>query len=159
MLRALSLLLTLYVFWLLLSGLYTPFLLAAGAGSALAMVWLARRMDVIDSEGFPIQIGLAASLFYWPWLVKEIIKSAWGVARLILSPRLPITPTLVEFEPSQKTNLGLVLHANSITLTPGTIAVEVSPGRILVHALTREGAAGLAGSEIDRRCTALEGRG
>jgi len=156
MVRALGLVLTLFVFWLLLSGLYTPFLILAGLGCAIAMVALARRMDVIDSEGFPIQIGLRTSLSYWPWLVKEIIKSAWTVSRLILSPRLPISPTLVEFKPMQRTNLGLVLHANSITLTPGTIAVEVEPGRILVHALTHEGAASLVGSEMDQRCRALE---
>ncbi|HSW53177.1 MAG TPA: Na+/H+ antiporter subunit E [Sulfuricaulis sp.] len=156
MLRTLSLLLTLYAFWLLLSGLFTPFLLAAGVGCALAVMLLARRMDVIDSEGFPVQIALRASLFYWPWLVKEIIKSAWGVSRLILSPSLPISPTLVEFKPRQQTNLGLVVHANSITLTPGTITVELGRGRLLVHALTREAAAALENSEMDRRCRELE---
>jgi multicomponent Na+:H+ antiporter subunit E len=51
-----------------------------------------------------------------------------------------------------------VIHANSITLTPGTIAIEVAPDEFLVHALTREGADGLARSEMDRRCTRLEGR-
>lgn len=155
--RSLSFLLGLYVFWLLLSGLFTPFLLASGAGCVLAVWYLARRMDVIDHEGFPIHLGWPAMLSYWPWLVKEIVKSAWAVSRCILDPRLPISPTLVEFVPTQKTDLGLVIHANSITLTPGTIAIEVAPGRFLVHALTREGAAGLAGSAMDRRCAALEG--
>jgi multicomponent Na+:H+ antiporter subunit E len=71
-------------------------------------------------------------------------------------PKLPIPPTLARFAPLQATELGLVIHANSITLTPGTISVEVEPGHFLVHALTREAAAGLAGSEMDRRCAALE---
>jgi multicomponent Na+:H+ antiporter subunit E len=113
-------------------------------------------MDVIDHEGFPIHLGWQALVSYWPWLIKEIIKSAWDVSKRILHPQLPISPALVEFVPAQKTDLGLVIHANSITLTPGTISVEVAPGRFLVHALTREGAAGLAGSEMDRRCAALE---
>ena len=52
--------------------------------------------------------------------------------------------------------IGLVIHANSITLTPGTITVEAEHGRMLVHALTREAAASLAGSEMDRRCAAME---
>ena len=146
----------LYSFWLLLSGIFTPFLLAAGAGSTLAILFLARRMDVIDREGFPIQLGWPALFSYWPWLIKEIFKSAWDVTKRILDPRLPISPTLIEFVPTQKTDLGLVLHANSITLTPGTIAIEVEAGRFLVHALTRDGADGLAGSEMDRRCTELE---
>jgi multicomponent Na+:H+ antiporter subunit E len=154
--RSISFLLALYAFWLLLSGMYTPFLMASGAGCALAILLLARRMDVVDHEGHPIQLGWRPFLSYWPWLGGEILKSAWDVSKRILDPRLPISPTLVEFAPTQRTDLGLVIHANSITLTPGTIAVEVEPGRFLVHALTAEGAAGLAGSEMDRRCTELE---
>jgi multicomponent Na+:H+ antiporter subunit E len=156
MTRTLSFLFGLYLFWLLLSGMYTPFLMTAGAGCVLAVYFLSRRMALIDSEGFPVQIAWRALFIYWPWLIKEIAKSAWHVTRIILHPRLPISPTLVEFAPSQKTDLGLVIHANSITLTPGTISVEVAPDRFLVHALTHEGAAGLAGSEMDRRCTELE---
>ncbi len=156
MLHAASVFLVLYAFWLLLSGLFTPFLLAAGAGCALAVLVFARRMDVIDREGHPIHLGWRALFSYWPWLIKEIAKSSWDVSRRILDPRLPISPTLARFRPSQKSELGLVIHANSITLTPGTVAVEVEAGEFLVHALTREGAAGLAGSEMDRRVAALE---
>jgi multicomponent Na+:H+ antiporter subunit E len=156
MLHAASVFLALSAFWLLLSGLYTPFLLAAGAGSALAVLAFARRMDVVDHEGHPIHLGWRALFSYWPWLLREIVKSSWDVSRRILHPRLPISPTLVRFKPSQATPLCLVIHANSITLTPGTISVEVAPGEFLVHALTAEGAAGLAGSEMDRRVAAME---
>lgn len=156
MFRYASFVLTLIAFWLLLSGMFVPFLLAAGVGCALAVALLARRMDVVDHEGHPIQLAWGAILFYWPWLGVEIVKSAWSVSKQILHPDLPISPTLVEFAPTQRTDLGLVIHANSITLTPGTITVEAEPGRFLVHALTREGAQGLDGSDMDRRCTALE---
>ncbi len=156
MIHSFSALIALFIFWLLLSGMYTPFLVAAGAGSALAVVLVAHRMDVVDQEGHPIHLAWHAFLSYWPWLVKEIVVSGWDVTKRILHPSLPISPTLVEFIPSQKTDIGLVIHANSITLTPGTISVEVEAGRFLVHALTKEGAAGLAGSEMDRRCAALE---
>lgn len=156
MVRFVSFLISLFAFWLLLSGLFTPFLVAAGAGSALAVALLARRMDVVDHEGHPMHVAWRAMLSYWPWLFVEIVRSAWDVTRRILDPRLPIAPVLVEFAPAQQTDLGLVIHANSITLTPGTITVEAEPGRFLVHALTHEGAAGLAGSAMDRRCAALE---
>ncbi len=156
MLHAAGVFLALFAFWLLLSGMFTPFLLAAGAGCALAVLAFARRMDVVDHEGHPIHLGWQALVSYWPWLIKEIAKSSWDVSRRILDPRLPISPTLVRFRPSQTTSLGLVIHANSITLTPGTISVEVAPGEFLVHALTAEGAAALAGSEMDRRVAAME---
>ncbi len=138
--------------------MYVPFLVTAGVGSAIAITLIARRMDVIDREGHPSRMAWFAIVSYWPWLIKEIILSAWTVTKLILHPRLPISPTLIEFVPSQKTDLGLVVHANSITLTPGTIAIEVEPGRMLVHALTRDGAGGLQNSEMDRRCSDLEAR-
>ena len=157
MFHALSLFVSLAIFWVLLSGYFTPFLLAAGAGSALAVVWFARRMDVVDREGHPIHLGWRV-LLYWPWLVKEIAKSAWDVSRIIVDPKLPVSPTLVRFKPGQRSDVGLVIHANSITLTPGTITIEASAGEFLVHGLTRAGAEGTIGSEMDRRVSACEGR-
>ena len=150
--------LSLYVFWLLLSGFFTPFLMIAGAGCSLAVVLYTRRMHVLDPEGQPLQLLLPAAL-YWCWLLVEILKSGWTVVRIIVDPKLPISPTLVRFKPSQKTPVGLVTHANSITLTPGTITVEAEPHEFLVHAITRDGAAGVVDSDMDRRVLrALEGR-
>lgn len=146
----------LLAFWLVLSGHFTPFLVGAGVGSTIFVVWFARRMEVVDREGVPIDVWRAV-FAYWPWLVIEIVKSAWVVTRIILHPKLPISPTLARFRPSQRTGMGLVVHANSITLTPGTLTVDVAKGEFLVHALTREGASGLADSEMDRRVRRLEG--
>jgi multicomponent Na+:H+ antiporter subunit E len=154
--EALALVATLYAFWLLLSGIYQPFLLAAGLASAVAVAALAWRMEVLDREGHPIHIALAAAFGYWPWLAKEIAKAGWQVSRIILDPRLPISPTLVRFRPSQTSSVGLATHANSITLTPGTITVEAGHEEFLVHALTREAAAGVVDSEMDRRVSRLD---
>jgi len=155
-LRALSLVVILFAFWLLLSGYFVPFLLTMGLLSAVAVAMLGRRMDLVDHEGHPIRLSWRLIL-YWPWLFKEIVKSAWDVSRIILSPRLPISPTLVRAKTSQKTTVGVVTYANSITLTPGTISVDVTKDEILVHALTREAAAGLLEGEMDRRVTRFEG--
>ncbi|MDO9217597.1 MAG: Na+/H+ antiporter subunit E [Lacisediminimonas sp.] len=157
MFHSVSLFVSLYLFWLLLSGFFTPFLLSAGVGCALAVVWFARRMDVVDAEGHPIHLGPRA-LLYWPWLLKEIVKSSWDVSKIILHPGLPISPTLVRFKPSQMTDVGLVLHANSITLTPGTITIEANAQEFFVHGLTRASAQGVINSEMDRRVTACEGK-
>ncbi|MDP1633827.1 MAG: Na+/H+ antiporter subunit E [Gallionellaceae bacterium] len=156
MLYAVSATLALFSFWLVLSGFFTAFLVGAGAASALAVVAFSRRMDVIDREGHPIHLSWRA-LTYWPWLIKEIVKSAWDVSKIILNPRLPVSPTLVRIKPTQRTPEGLVAHANSITLTPGTISVEVGADEFLVHAVTREGAAGVESGDMDRRVTRFEG--
>lgn len=151
-----SLLATLFVFWILMSGFLEPFLLAAGIGSSLAVVWLANRMEIADREGHPAHLSLAA-FTYWPWLLKEIWSAGLAVTRIILHPRLPVSPTLARFKPSQESAAGLVTHANSITLTPGTITVEAGHDEFLVHGLTREGADGTVGSDMDRRVRRFEG--
>ena len=156
MVRLISAFLALYLFWLVLSGYFTAFLMSAGAACAVAVVWFAQRMDVIDAEGHPVQLGWRI-LAYWAWLSKEIVKSAWDVSKIIVDPRLPISPSLVRFRPSQKTTVGLVIHANSITLTPGTISIDAEQGEFLVHALTRAGAEGVTTGDMDRRVSACEG--
>ncbi|MEW5863608.1 MAG: Na+/H+ antiporter subunit E [Pseudomonadota bacterium] len=149
---------TLYAFWLLMSGITTPFLVSAGLACAIGVAALARRMEVADREGHPIHL-VPAALGYWPWLALQIAKSGFTVARIVLDPKLPVSPVMVRFRPLQETTLGLATHANSITLTPGTITVEARHGEFLVHALTREAAAGLAGGEMDRRVRRFEAGG
>ncbi len=155
--RLVSTSLVLFVFWLLLSGYFTPFLVSVGLASAVAVVAFARRMEVVDREGHPVHLGPRAMLTYWPWLIKEIVKSAWDVSRIIVHPRLPISPALITVKSTQKTDLGRMVFANSITLTPGTISVRVGRGEILVHALTADTAEALCAGEMDRRVTRLEG--
>lgn len=146
----------LLIFWLTLSGMYTPFLVTWGVISALAISLLAYRMNVSDKEGHPVHLGLSA-LTYWPWLVWQIILSALNVTRIIISPSLPISPTLTRVKMSQKTDVARVTYANSITLTPGTISVDIEGDEILVHAITSENATDVEAGEMDKRCSQFEG--
>lgn len=146
----------LFGFWLVLSGHWIPFLLVSGVASSLVVAAFVQRMGSLDREGQPLHL-LLRSLSYWPWLLWEIVKAAWDVSKLIVDPKLPISPTLVRAPTSQKTNLGVVIYANSITLTPGTISVDVEDGAILVHAITRAGADSLLEGTMDRRVTVFEG--
>lgn len=157
MLQAASALITLFAFWILLSGYFTAFLLTAGLACAAAVVWVTHRMGVLDSEGHPVTM-LPRALGYTAWLIWEIVKSAWVVSKIILDPRLPISPTMVRFRPTQRTVVGLVTHANSITLTPGTITMDATPAEFLVHSLTADGARGAASGDMDGRVTVCEGR-
>lgn len=154
--RAISLAVVLAALWLLLSGHYEPLILAFGAGSVALVVLIARRKGLTDREGHPIHM-LLGGLRYWPWLLVEIAKSNIAVARCILHPRLPISPTLVKVPCSQRTDLGRVVFANSITLTPGTVSILIDEGSITAHALTEATAADLAGGAMDRRVTRMEG--
>ncbi len=151
-----SLFLLLLTLWLMLSGIYTPWILSLGFLSCLLVVYIAHRMDVVDHEGHPIHLHVVRLLLYWYWLFIEILKSNWLVIRCILSPSMPISPTVVALRSSQHTDLGRVIYANSITLTPGTVTIEVDGDITEVHALTRETAEDLNQGEMDRRVTAVE---
>lgn len=157
--RTVSLAVALFLFWLLLSGHYTPFLIVVGAAVAILVALASRRVGYADDEGHPIEL-VPAGFVFWPWLVREIVKSALSVARIIANPALPISPTLIRVKPSERTVVGTVTYANSITLTPGTLTVEVdrAEDELVVHALTREGAEELLAGEMDRRVRAFEGR-
>ena len=157
--RVVSLAMALFVFWILLSGHFDAFLLGSGAVAAVLVALFGVRLGYADSEGHPAELILPG-LLYWPWLIKEIVSSTIDVARIIVDPRLPISPRLVAVRPSQKTAVGVVTYANSITLTPGTITVEVDrhDRRFIVHALTAAGAAGLEAGDMDRRVAAFEGK-
>lgn len=159
MIRVLSLAGVLFLFWLLLSGHYTPFLVVSGVVCSLLIAWLASVLGTADEEGLPIEL-VPRGLLYWPWLVMEAAKAALEVALIVVNPALPISPRLVRVRTSQKTPVGVTIYANSITLTPGTITVEVNrhDDELLVHALTRAGADGLAEGEMDRRVTVMEGK-
>ncbi|MEM9146184.1 MAG: Na+/H+ antiporter subunit E [Pseudomonadota bacterium] len=160
MTRLVLIALALFVWWLLLSGNYKAWLVLSGAAAALLVVRFSMAKGLIDAEGFPID-RLPPALTYWPWLVWQIVLSALNVSRLILSTRRhpPITPTMVAVDSLAKTPVGLVTYANSITLTPGTISVEVGENakRIWVHAITRENADGFADDEMNHRVARIDG--
>jgi len=154
--RHVSLAIVLFAFWLALSGHYTTLLITIGVICVLGIVALSVHMELVDEESHPIHLALP-SLLYWPWLIWQIILSAWGVARIIVDPRLPISPTMIRVTPTQKTGVGVHVYANSITLTPGTISVEVNRHEILVHAITSANAQDLAEGAMDRKVTTFEG--
>jgi multicomponent Na+:H+ antiporter subunit E len=154
MARILLLLSLLITAWLLWSGQFKPLLLALGAFSCLLVGYLTQRMGYFDNEVFALRFGLR--LFsYCVWLAKQVVRSSIEVARVVLDPRLPISPQVVEIKASADHPVDLAILGNSITLTPGTLALDVHRGRIQVHCLTRAGADGLMSGEMDRRVAAL----
>ncbi len=143
--------------WLMLSGHYTGLLITLGLISAIVLSLIAYRMGVLDEEGLPLGLLIRLPKVSF-WLIWEILKSNIDVARVIMRPERA-QPQLVRVKASQKTVAGLVTYANFITLTPGTVSVNVdeTTNEILVHGLTNDFSDGLADPEMDRRVSALEG--
>lgn len=155
MIRPLLLFVALFATWLLLSGHYTPLITGLGVVSCAAVAYIAHRMDVVDREGHPIHLGWHVFV-YMPWLLLEIIKANLDVARIILHPRLPISPRIVTVKTSQRSELGQVIYANSITLTPGTVSLRIYDDNIDVHAISAEAAAALGAGDMDRRVSRVD---
>ena len=140
---------------LLLSGHTSPLLLSLGLVSVAAIVACAARLELLDEEGIPV--GLLPGLMrYGPWLFIQIIRSNLDVAKRIVNPKLPIHPTVIHVDATDHTEVGRVIYANSITLTPGTISLDVSEDAIEVHALTEEAANDLMSGEMGRRVQRTE---
>ena len=150
-----SLSLTLAAFWLLNSGHYTPLMLSLAVISIAVVLYIAHRMDVVDHESQPLHLMLKIPGYYL-WLAKKIILANIQVVKHIWLGNETISPTVTMIKASQKTDMGKVIYATSITLTPGTVAVDLVDDQIMVHALLRENIEDLQAGEMDRRVSLLE---
>lgn len=154
----LGLLVGLAALWLLLSGHYSTLLLELGAASCIVTALLCHRMGLIDEETVPLHL-LPRLPGYLVWLGVEVAKSNWDVAQRIVRPGRQISPTMVTVRARQRSELGQVLFANSITLTPGTVTVGLQDGIAEVHALTEDNAHDIETGEMAQRVCTLEDRG
>ena len=153
--HTISLFLILVAFWLLNSGHYSLLISSLGFASIALVLVITNKMDVVDNESQPVY--LSTKIFgYYMWLIKEIIKANITVVKHIWLGVNSISPTLKTIKISQKTDMGKVIYANSITLTPGTVAIDLVDNEITVHALVYKDIEALETGEMDRRVTLLE---
>lgn len=161
--QVLPLALALFVLWLILSGKFDAFHVSMGAASALCVALGTRRLLLLPPDigppgtQFARALPLRFLLGYAPWLVWQIVVSSLHVAYVVLHPRMPIQPRLLRFDTAFSHVLGQLTLATSITLTPGTVTLDVDNDEFLVHALTDTSAQGLEphGGAMHRRVAAL----
>lgn len=142
--------------WLLWSGIFQPLLLTLGLLSCLLVLLLSRRAGLLDREGAPLHLTWRL-LRYLPWLAWQIILSNLDVAKAIFRGRSAINPQWVICNGDQESDVGFVVYANSITLTPGTVTVDIHNRGLLLHALTDAAAEGIRAGEMNRRVSLVEG--
>lgn len=147
-----GLLATVWVAW---SWHFDPLIVGFGVASVVLTVFLARRLGVVDEETVPFELVLRL-VVYVPWLVWEVLKANIQTARLILHPKMPVRPHLIRIPADQRTTLGKVIYANTITITPGTISLDLRDGIILVHCLDDEMASQEGSGETARMIRWLE---
>ena len=147
----------LFALWLLLSGQFDLFHLFFGILCAALVAYLSHDLLLPNYE-LSGSIGVLVRFFrYLPWLFYQIILANLHVAKLVLHPRMPITPRIVELRTGLKNELALTTLATSITLTPGTITADVREGSLCVHAITQKVADDLLGGEMENRVAVIYG--
>lgn len=145
-----GLLIALTAFWFALSGLTSPYFLGLAVVAVLLALWLSARLGVIGRDASPYH-RVMRMLPYAAWLLGQIVKSNIAVIARVLGPRHAIDPAMFTVKTKARTELGKALFANSITLTPGTVTVDVDGDELKVHALVRENAGPASFESMDRR--------
>ncbi|MQA97446.1 MAG: cation transporter [Streptosporangiales bacterium] len=145
------------VFWLLLSGRYEPLTLALGTLSVAAVCWLTWRAGLAHQS---LRLAFVLRLpRYFLWLSGQVLVSAYGVARKVWSPRLVLRPVVESTPAADLPELSQVVYANSITLTPGTLSLDVDEDAIKVHSLEQAGVEELRQGRMLSRARRTEARG
>lgn len=155
MLRLIVSALGLFALWLLLSGVYKPLVVGLGAASSVFAAAMLERMNRLDGHRLGSPVRPVRAIGYFFWILKEIALSNIAVARIILTGKGQ-RPNFFRVPLTQKTELGAVIFANSITLTPGTLSVEVEEDSLWVHAIGYADDTMEALAEMDRRVSAVE---
>ena len=143
--------------WLLFSGHYDVFHISAGILSVAFVLTLNRDLFKarLYSGDVYRPIRLLALAAYVPWLLKEIVIAALQVARIVLSPRMPVNPSVVEFHAELPNAAAQTVLANSITLTPGTVTIDIAHGVFSVHAITDQSSVSLVEGVMPERVAGL----
>jgi multicomponent Na+:H+ antiporter subunit E len=141
--------------WLVLSGQFDSFHITLGLACCLLVSYFSH--DLL----FPVfEWGKSSTVFfrfmsYLPWLFYQILLANLHVAKMVLHPRMPINPGIVEFKTKLKSGLAMTTLANSITLTPGTITIDIRDGKYYVHALTKKVTDDLLSGEMENRVASI----
>lgn len=123
--------------WLVLSGYFIGMILTFGLISIVFVVWMTKRLAILDDETVPY-LNIVKTCKYYIWLFIEIVKANIQVVKAVVSPNSEISPTLVKIPLRSNIHIAQTMFANSITLTPGTVSVDVKEDHILVHSLLKE---------------------
>jgi len=138
-------------FWALLSGKFDTFHLSLGVICSMIVAYLSHDLLFANVRVGDGRVIAQRFLRYIPWLLREIVTANFYVAYLALSPKMPIDPQIIRFKTKLESDISWVTLANSITLTPGTITIDIEDREFMVHALDRKVAGDLDTGEMEDR--------
>ncbi|MBJ40767.1 MAG: hypothetical protein CMD84_00610 [Gammaproteobacteria bacterium] len=145
-----------FVFWFLLSGMTNLFMIILGLLSSFFVVWIINKMDLVDHEVSFHNFSISKLIMYFFWLLREIIISNLKVCLCIVAPNKKINPEIIKIKSSQNSEFANVLYANSITLTPGTVTIDVDKNNFTVHTLDAQFKESLETNIMDEKILSTE---
>lgn len=147
--RKLMPLLVFLIIWLGLTGIKSELVYIFFAILTSVLVYyFAHQLSLLPKKP---NIDLLKSIKYVFWLIAEIIKSSISVSKIAWRRNISIYPLLEPIISVQNTELGVVIYANSITLTPGTVTLSAEDNKLLVHALDIKFMRDLQDGTMDRK--------
>jgi multicomponent Na+:H+ antiporter subunit E len=138
-------------FWLILSGKYDLFHISIGVLCCGLVSHVSHDLLFANPRAGDMRVIVKRFITYIPWLLYQIVLSNLHVARLALGSKNLIDPEIIEFKTKLESDVSLVTLANSITLTPGTITVDIRDGVFYVHAVSKKVAEDLMTGEMEDR--------
>jgi multicomponent Na+:H+ antiporter subunit E len=141
--------LILFGFWILLSGRFDSFHLTLGVICSILVAYLSYDLLFVNVRLGDFRIRARRFLQSAPWFLGQIFSANLHVAYLALSPKMPIDPQIIRFKTKLESDISWVAMANSITLTPGTITVDIRDGEFFVHAIDKKVAYDLDTGEME----------
>ena len=152
----------LFAFWIFLSGFFDLFHLALGIICSTIVAYASHDLLFTRTNLVTLEIRHRAGwhfFLYLPWLFYQIYLANLHVVYLVWHPKMPIDPKIIRFKTNWRGELVFVIMANSITLTPGTITLDIRDGEFYVHALSKKVAADLLAGEMQDRVSKIYGEG
>jgi multicomponent Na+:H+ antiporter subunit E len=145
-------------FWILLSGQFHFILLVSGIVSSLFVAYISHDLLLGKSNVLSDTIKTFRFFKYLPWLLWQIVVANFDIAYRTLHPGMKIEPQVIKFSTNLKTDKGIAMLANSITLTPGTVTMVANKdGEFIVHAIAKGPADGLLSGQMQAKVEKIEG--
>lgn len=148
--------LVLFCFWILLSGNFKPLYIFLGIVCCAGVSLFSHNIFFAASSPFSLIKKFFKLLLYLPYLLHQIVLSNIDVAYRVLHPKMPISPEMITLKTKLKSNISKVIYANSITLTPGTVTVDIEDDKFIVHALDKKHADDLLKGEMEDKVNKIE---
>ncbi len=150
--------LIMFGFWILLSGQFHFILLVSGVVSSLFVAYISYDLLIGKVDITTVIVKTSRLFRYLPWLFWQIVMANFDLAYRTLHPGIKIEPHIIKFNTDLKTDKGIAILANSITLTPGTVTVVANKdGEFVVHALAKRPADGLLSGQMQAKVKEIEG--